>query len=81
MGAELSEAANNLWTVRRHGDAALLRFGETQPVVHLGVRSIVPDGIGLRFSARCLAIRHRGSYLGGSSFPALARCASEIAQV
>ena len=74
----MREAANNFWTVRRHGDAALLRYGETQPVVHLGVRGIVPDGIGLRFSARSLAIRHRGSYLGGGGFSALAGSATEI---
>jgi hypothetical protein len=74
----LSEAANNLRAVRRDGNAALLRDGEPQPVVHLGIRCIVPDGIGLRFPARSLAIWDRGNCLGGSGFSALARRASEI---
>jgi hypothetical protein len=54
-----------------HGNANLLRTGEAQSLVHIGVCRVVRDGIGLRIPSGSLAIRAGGIDLVRGSGKAL----------
>ena len=55
--------------VRGDGDAAVLRVGETQPMVRARVRGRLHDGIRVRISSGRMALRLGGGRLVGGGVP------------
>jgi hypothetical protein len=52
-----SESTDDVWSVRRERNARVLRLRESQPLVCSGICGVVPLGIGLWLSPRCVALR------------------------
>src|SRR5262249_39569030 len=85
-GPALSEAAltsressHRLWTVRRHGDAGILRAREAKPLVHPPICGNLRPGIDLRISPWRLAVPNRGGDLIGSGCaPVVAHAVGEV---
>jgi hypothetical protein len=59
-GRQSSECAHTVRSHCSHGNASLLRTGEAQSLVHIGVCCVVRDGVGLRIPSGSLAIRAGG---------------------
>src|SRR4029077_16886016 len=63
---------NDLWAARRNCDACLLCDGGSEPLVYSRLRRRVCNGIGLRLSARRMALRDNRGNLDHRRLSALA---------